>query len=389
MSSMDALNKINLITILICLAALIPIIKGITNRFSREEMYNSLFGVFTLGMSLFAIALSLFIVVDLTMSSWFQADLEKVQSMLNINVSYSAEFYIIVEIVLALIIYSVLRFITLLIEEPLRKFSFFLWGRISKANKFLRSILGFLVELPGAVVRVLLLVFLISFFSGIYPLNPIAKAAGKSEVYNLINSYAVDPVVKGNVGKSLPDYLKKYTETIYNGAGTDKAVNVYNEIQHVGYLRFQYESKSNEEIDSTAKKIVGSTKNEKQKAYLLYQWIGKNISYDWDKYNDIINGTDYMDKFGAIPAFNSKKGICEDYADLYAAMAKAVGLKVRVIVGQGYSGGSWGGHAWNEVYISSEKKWIPLDTTWARAGNYFNNKNFNKDHKFEAIAGEW
>lgn len=386
---MNALNKINIVTVLICLAALIPIIKGITSTFSSDDLYNSLFGIFMMIISLLSIALSLFMAVDLTMNSWFEANLEKLQNMLNINVSYAAVFYIIVEILLALFIYSVLRFITLLIENPLRKFSLFLWKKINKANKFLRSILGLLVELPGAAVRVLLLVFLISLFSQVYPSNFIAKSADKSKAYNFVNSYAVTPIEKGRVGKNLPDYLKKYTETIYNGAGTDKAVNVYNELQHVGNLRFEYESKSDEEIDSTARKIVGNTKDEKQKAYLLYRWIGRNISYDWDKYNDIINGTDYLDKFGAIPAYNSRKGICEDYADLYAAMARAVGLKVRIIVGQGYSGGSWGGHAWNEVYISSERKWIPLDTTWARAGNYFDNKNFGKDHKIEAIAAEW
>lgn len=386
---MNVLNKINIVTVLICLAAIVPIIKGITSTFSSDDLYNSLFGIFMMIISLLSIALSLFMAVDLTMNSWFEANLEKLQNMLNINVSYAAVFYIIVEILLALFIYSVLRFITLLIENPLRKFSLFLWKKINKANKFLRSILGLLVELPGAAVRVLLLVFLISLFSQVYPSNFIAKSADKSKAYNFVNSYAVAPIEKGRVGKNLPDYLKKYTETIYNGAGTDKAVNVYNELQHVGNLRFEYESKSDEEIDSTARKIVGNTKDEKQKAYLLYRWIGRNISYDWDKYNDIINGTDYLDKFGAIPAYDSRKGICEDYADLYAAMARAVGLKVRIIVGQGYSGGSWGGHAWNEVYISSEKKWIPLDTTWARAGNYFDNNNFGKDHRIEAIAGEW
>lgn len=389
MSSMNALGKINLVTLLICLFALVPIIKGITGTLSSNDIYNSLFGILMLFISLLSIALSLFIAVDLTMNSWFEANLEKLQNMLKINMSYTAVFYIIVEILLALVIYCILRLITFLIENPLRKFSHFIWGRINRAGKLLRSILGFLVELPASAVRVLLLVFLISLLSQILPSKYVASTADKSKVYNLVNSYAVAPIENSKLGKNLPQYLKKYTEAIYNGAGTNKAVNVYNEVQHVGYLRFDYESKSDAEIDSTAKRIVGNTKDEKLKAYLIYKWIGNNISYDWNKYNDVINGTDYMDKFGAIPAFNSRKGICEDYADLYAAMARAVGLRVRIIVGEGYSGGSWGGHAWNEVYLSSEKKWIPLDTTWAKAGNYFDNKNFNRDHKFEAIAGEW
>lgn len=383
------ISKINMVTVLLCLTALVPVIKGITHKFSSEDMYNSLFGVLTFAVSLLSIVLSLFVAVDLTTSSWFEANFEKVQAMLKIKVSYVPAIYIVIAILLSLIIYNIFRLVTLIIEKSLRKLSFFLYEGIRKTNSFLRSIFGLIVELPGAAVRVLVIVLIINISSRAYPLNPVAMAADKSEVYNLINSYTVETVANSNAWKSLPGCIEKYTDTIYNGAGTVKAVNVYNELQHVGNVRFEYESRSSEEIDATAKRIVGNTKDERQKAYLLYKWIGRNISYDWDKYNDIINGTDYKDKFGAITAFNSRKGICEDYADLYAAMARAAGLKVRIIVGQGYSGGNWGGHAWNEVYLSSEKKWIPLDTTWARAGNYFDNKNFNQDHVAEAIAGEW
>lgn len=383
------ISKINIVTVLICLIALVPLIRGITSKFSGEDMYNSLFGVFTFILSLLSMVLSLVIAVNLTMNSRFEASFEKILSTLKINYSYTPAVYIAIEVLISLVIYNALRLVIIIIENPLRKFSYFLSGRIKRCGKFLRGILGFIVQVPGTAVRILLIVFLISLSSQFFPLNPIARAADKSQVYRAINSYAVSPVVNGDAGKSLPDYFKKYTDAIFNGAGSTKAVNVYNEVQHVGNIRFQYESTSNAEIDSTARSIVGNTKDERQKAYLLYKWIGSNISYDWGKYNDIINGVDYMDKFGAIPAFNSRKGICEDYADLYAAMARAVGLKVRIIVGEGYSGGSWGGHAWNEVYLDSEKKWIPLDTTWAKAGNYFDNKNFSKDHKFEAIAGEW
>ena len=43
----------------------------------------------------------------------------------------------------------------------------------------------------------------------------------------------------------------------------------------------------------------------------------------------------------------------------------------------------------NEVYISEIEEWIPVDTTFYSAGNYFNNDDFYDDHIIDSIAGEW
>ncbi|MNP84791.1 hypothetical protein D3C76_1842530 [compost metagenome] len=52
-----------------------------------------------------------------------------------------------------------------------------------------------------------------------------------------------------------------------------------------------------------------------------------------------------------------------------------------MVTGQGYNGqGGYGPHAWNEVYLSENKKWIPLDSTWAQSGNWFNPPNFAATH---------
>ena len=70
-------------------------------------------------------------------------------------------------------------------------------------------------------------------------------------------------------------------------------------------------------------------------------------------------------------------------------MAKATGLKVRLVTGDGFDGVQYGPHAWNEVYLDDEEKWIPLDTTFYLAGDYFDNYDFYNDHIKESIAGEW
>jgi transglutaminase-like putative cysteine protease len=70
-------------------------------------------------------------------------------------------------------------------------------------------------------------------------------------------------------------------------------------------------------------------------------------------------------------------------------MCRAVGLKVRLVTGLGYSGTFWGDHAWNQVYSTEEKRWINVDCTFGSAANYFDKKNFDEDHKDSDVQGEW
>ena len=88
-------------------------------------------------------------------------------------------------------------------------------------------------------------------------------------------------------------------------------------------------------------------------------------------------------------AFNTRMGICFDYASLYVSMCRAVGLKVRLVTGLGYSGSSWGDHAWNQVYVPEEGRWINVDPTFGTVNNYFDKPDFTVDHKDTKVQGEW
>ncbi|MGL5243593.1 MAG: transglutaminase-like domain-containing protein, partial [Sarcina sp.] len=92
---------------------------------------------------------------------------------------------------------------------------------------------------------------------------------------------------------------------------------------------------------------------------------------------------------GAIPAYENKKGVCFDYACLYVAMCRAVGLKVKLVTGTAFNGKEWGPHAWNEVYLDKENKWINVDTTFYTAEGSFAGRNFDNTHKAEHIIGVW
>ncbi|WP_160692107.1 transglutaminase-like domain-containing protein [Clostridium sp. C2-6-12] len=167
---------------------------------------------------------------------------------------------------------------------------------------------------------------------------------------------------------------------------TSKEVIIYNGIT------IDQGIKSNENIDNKAIRLTKNAKSDREKAKILYTWIGSNIKYDKDKAKAVINGKDALDmpESGAIPAFENKSGICFDKACLYVAMSRAIGLKVRLIGGQILEdNGQYTGHAWNQVYINEEHKWINVDTTFYEGGNYYFDSEFFDDHKVEDIAGEW
>lgn len=148
--------------------------------------------------------------------------------------------------------------------------------------------------------------------------------------------------------------------------------------------------KSNEDINKKAFELTKDATNDRDKAKILYTWVGSNIKYDDDKANKVLYEEDYrqMPEGGALAAFDNRSGICFDKACLYVAMARSINLKVRLIGGQAFDGKQYVGHAWNQVYLTDESIWINVDTTFYDGGNYFDSNLFNK-HKVEEIAGEW
>jgi transglutaminase/protease-like cytokinesis protein 3 len=146
--------------------------------------------------------------------------------------------------------------------------------------------------------------------------------------------------------------------------------------------------KSNASIDNKAKALVSRDTSDRGKARSIYRWVGSNVIYDDEKADSIMENTSSFES-GAIPTFRDKRGICFDYACLYTAMCNAIGLKNRIIVGDAYNGSEFVSHAWNQVYLEDEGKWINVDPTFYISGNYFDSSNFEETHRTKNIAGEF
>jgi transglutaminase/protease-like cytokinesis protein 3 len=166
--------------------------------------------------------------------------------------------------------------------------------------------------------------------------------------------------------------------------GNSKEIIIYNGIT------IDQGIKSNDSINNKAIELTKNAKSDRERAKILYTWIGSNIKYDDVKAEKVLNGNDVrkMPDGGAICAFENRSGICFDKACLYVAMSRTVNIKVRLIGGQAFDGKKYVGHAWNQVYLNDENVWINVDTTFYDGGNYFDSNLF-KNHKVEEIAGEW
>lgn len=307
--------------------------------------------------------------------------------------------YIILIPFLVLIIYKLMSMLLEIINRIL------LYPLVDGIDKFLSSktniikrISGTLVQLPKAICMLILVAFILNIAS-IFTTNAMLnKYLQSSEPYKAICKAVIIPVTNSSLAKKLPSIINdsfkvvvKQTQPVNNSPGKSQnpsEVQTQKTIIYYNGVTLEEAVKSNSQIDTFARKLTSKESTTTGKAKILYNWVGSNISYDHNKANQVLNN-DFNVSSGAIPTFDSGKGICFDYASLYVAMCRANNIKVRLITGEGFNGVSWVSHAWNEVYIPEDGKWINVDTTFYKGGNYFNSKRFPLDHKDAQTAGEW
>lgn len=307
--------------------------------------------------------------------------------------------YIILIPFLVLIIYKLMSMLLEIINRIL------LYPLVDGIDKFLSSktniikrISGTLVQLPKAICMLILVAFILNIAS-IFTTNVMLnKYLQSSEPYKAICKAVIIPVTNSSLAKKLPSIINdsfkvvvKQTQPVNNSPGKSQnpsEVQTQKTIIYYNGVTLEEAVKSNSQIDTFARKLTSKESTTTGKTKILYNWVGSNISYDHNKANQVLNN-DFNVSSGAIPTFDSGKGICFDYASLYVAMCRANNIKVRLITGEGFNGVSWVSHAWNEVYIPEDGKWINVDTTFYKGGNYFNSKRFPLDHKDAQTAGEW
>ena len=180
-------------------------------------------------------------------------------------------------------------------------------------------------------------------------------------VLKISNNYVAIPLTKGNVtycvrimqknpesGKYAEKNAVVVTPTIANERQPFKIPNVY-----------VYYMKSSTAVNLSYKICDGLTSDE-EKVKAIYDYITKNIKYDYEFAKVAAAG--YMDSERCLA---NKQGICGDYSVLFATMCRAQGIPCIVVEGYVTADGQVY-HAWNQVYYN--KSWHFFDTTFDASG---------------------
>ncbi|MFA4855727.1 MAG: transglutaminase domain-containing protein [archaeon] len=91
------------------------------------------------------------------------------------------------------------------------------------------------------------------------------------------------------------------------------------------------------------------------------QWTYDNIEYDLNF---------YPETYSAISTLGTRKGVCDEFAVVAAAMLRAKGIPTRIVTGLTFNPEKhlgWNNHAWLQAY-SPNSGWISLDPTFGEAG---------------------
>ena len=383
------------ITLILLLLFIYPIIKGFIFKFSSENLKQSIEGVFKSITFLISLSLGIYY----TKKTFIQHDegiYEKIYKSIPLK---AIEFindkplviYVLLIPVVVLIIYSVISFIVNIISSvTLYPLFDSIEHKLKDKSGFFKRIVGAIFQVPKAVCYVIVITFILNFLSFLKITDTYNKYLEESQIYNYISKEVVIPLTNSNLAKKLPNIVnnsfkivvKEATPSESNSQNKQRVITYYNGIT------LDQAVQSNDKINKFAINLVKGKNGTREKAKVIYKWVGSKIVYDDEKANRVLNN-DLQVKSGAIPTFNSKSGICFDYASLLAAMCKANNIKVKIITGQGFNGNNWVNHAWNQVYIEEENTWINVDSTFLVGGNYFDSNRFVIDHRGASTAGEW
>jgi Flp pilus assembly protein TadD len=122
------------------------------------------------------------------------------------------------------------------------------------------------------------------------------------------------------------------------------------DLQLAEYLKATPEfAADKQEVITQARQIAGNDRDAWSVARKLAEWTHKNL--EWK----LVVSAD------PVSTLATREADCTEFSALFVGMARSLGLPARTVSGLAYNGGSFGGHAWVEVWVG---KWIELDPTW-------------------------
>lgn len=128
--------------------------------------------------------------------------------------------------------------------------------------------------------------------------------------------------------------------------------------------------------EAMAKWLKAHTSNSNALQQALFNWMANSITYDVDNINQ---PNSYRDSAAAmLRTLRTRKGLCTDYAVLYAKVCREAGINAIVVTGYGLLNDIMvptGSHDW--VVIKTGSQWMITDPTWG-AGTVDNGRFIRK-----------
>ena len=101
----------------------------------------------------------------------------------------------------------------------------------------------------------------------------------------------------------------------------------------------------NSKIAKKAEELTKNCKTDLEKVEEIYKFVIHSLEYDTYKADTVKN--DYLPAVDAI--VDTGKGICFDYAAVFAAMLRSVNIPAKLVIGYVKPNNAY--HAWNEFYL--------------------------------------
>ena len=110
-----------------------------------------------------------------------------------------------------------------------------------------------------------------------------------------------------------------------------------------------------------ARELSAGMTDQTRIAQSFYRFVVKHMTYDTKKAATVPKG--YLPD--ADESLKTGKGICFDYAALFAVMLRSSGIPVKMLIGNVAPENLY--HAWNSVYLNGE--WVWMDPTLDKTGH--------------------
>lgn len=106
------------------------------------------------------------------------------------------------------------------------------------------------------------------------------------------------------------------------------------------------------QAEDLADEICADCDTNEEKVQAIYQWIIYNFEYDYDYYA-------FIQYFDVRQTLRTRKGVCYDFSNLFAALCRSQNIPCYVVDGTSYKTATQ--HTWNRVYYNDS--WWDVDVT--------------------------